>query len=189
MASSVEKWVGLGSAMAGFGLLWSRLPERVHNEARNIITSWSPMLAAYLNPYEQIIIPQYTDNEQFRPNELFDLATAYLNRACMIAGHKLNAEIGSNGQDNTLTVFRLAGNQEVVDSFGNTRMWWNLSVDEHREHRLKLVLVFHTRHRQLVQSSLSRDDTEGDGRRHQVEDRPSEYTILDFSTWYQSLRD
>uniref|UniRef100_A0A0E0BSK2 AAA+ ATPase domain-containing protein n=1 Tax=Oryza glumipatula TaxID=40148 RepID=A0A0E0BSK2_9ORYZ len=144
--------------MAGFGLLWSRLPERVHNETRNIITSWSPMLAAYLNPYEQITISQYTDDEQFRRNELFDLATAYLNSTCMKAGHKLKAEIGSNGQDqdqdNTLTLFHLAENQEVVDSFQGARMWWNLSFDEHREH--KLVLVFHKRHRELVQSSYLR---------------------------------
>uniref|UniRef100_A0A0E0BSK3 ATPase AAA-type core domain-containing protein n=1 Tax=Oryza glumipatula TaxID=40148 RepID=A0A0E0BSK3_9ORYZ len=46
--------------------------------------------------------------------------------------------------DNNLTVFRLAENLEVVDSFHGARMWWNLSFDEHQEH--KLVLVFHKRH-------------------------------------------
>uniref|UniRef100_A0A0E0BSK8 Uncharacterized protein n=1 Tax=Oryza glumipatula TaxID=40148 RepID=A0A0E0BSK8_9ORYZ len=73
MASSVEKWVGFGSAVAGFALLWSRLPNRVHDEARHIITSLFPMVLAYFNPYEQITISKYSDDEQFRRNKLFEL--------------------------------------------------------------------------------------------------------------------
>jgi len=164
MALSVEKWVGFGSAMAGFGLLWSRMPEHVHDEARYIISSLVPMVMSYFNPYEQITISEYGE-ERFRRNKFFDVVSTYLRSACLDHASKLKAELGNNSKDDPL--ISLDENQEVVDNFDGARMWWRLcpksaknkggtvislfagDSDEPRCYRL----VFHKRHRKLVVDS------------------------------------
>ena len=164
MALSVEKWVGFGSAMAGFGLLWSRMPEHVHDEARYIISSLVPMVMSYFNPYEQITISEYGE-ERFRRNKFSDVVSTYLRRACLDHASKLKAELGNNSKYDPL--ISLDENQEVVDNFGRARMWWRLcpksaknkggtvislfagDSDEPRCYRL----VFHKRHRKLVVDS------------------------------------
>uniref|UniRef100_A0A0E0BSK9 AAA+ ATPase domain-containing protein n=1 Tax=Oryza glumipatula TaxID=40148 RepID=A0A0E0BSK9_9ORYZ len=150
---------GFGSAMAGFALLWSRLPDRVHDEARHIITSLCPMVVAYFNPYEQITISDYIDDNKTKlaRNKLFDLVAVYLSSKCMEGAHKLNAKLGNNGD----TQFSLDEKQEVVDSFRGTRMWWKLSTASDAIsssygkmiHPRHYMLIFHKRHRQLVQDS------------------------------------
>ncbi|KAF2907773.1 hypothetical protein DAI22_12g124700 [Oryza sativa Japonica Group] len=74
----------------------------------------------------------------------------------MEGAHKLNAKLGDNGD----TQFSLDEKQEVVDSFRGTRMWWKLSKasDDYSLYGRKIqrrnyMLVFHKRHRQLVQDS------------------------------------
>jgi hypothetical protein len=164
MALSVEKWVGFGSAMAGFGLLWSRMPEHFHDEARHIISSLVPMVMSYFNPYEQITISEYGE-ERFRRNKMFDAVSTYLRRACLDHARKLKAELGNIKEDDPL--ISLGENQEVVDNFDGARMWWRLrpksarnrggtvisclpgDTDEPRCYRL----VFHKRHRKLVLDS------------------------------------
>nr|ABA98445.1 ATPase 2, putative, expressed [Oryza sativa Japonica Group] len=141
MAFSVEKWVGFGSAMAGVGLLWSRMPEHVHEEARYIISSLVPMAMSYFNPYEQITVSEYIATEH-----------AVRRHLCLPEKRVLGC---------------LEENQEVADSFEGARMWWRLfpktskkrggtiisflpgDSDEPRS----LRLVFHKRHRQLVLNS------------------------------------
>ncbi|CAO2147518.1 unnamed protein product [Urochloa humidicola] len=166
MALSVEKWVGFGSAMAGFGLLWSRMPEHVHDEARHIISSLVPMLISYLNPYEQISISKYGE-ERFRRNKMFDAVSTYLRSTCLDVASKLKAEVGNKSKDNP--VISLDENQEVVDNFEGVRMWWKLcpkstkrkggavislvtGADPDEEPRC-YRLVFHKRHRKLVLDS------------------------------------
>ncbi|XP_039777131.1 AAA-ATPase At3g28580-like isoform X2 [Panicum virgatum] len=165
MALSVEKWVGFGSAMAGFGLLWSRMPEHVHDEARYIISSLVPMVMSYFNPYEQITISEY-GQERIGRNKLFDAVSTYLRRACLDHASKLKAELRNNSKyDDPL--ISLDENQEVVDNFEGVRMWWRLcpksaknkggtvislftgDSDEPRCYRL----VFLKRHRTLVVDS------------------------------------
>jgi hypothetical protein len=162
--ASVETWVGFGSAMAGVGLLWSRMPEHFHEEARYIISSLVPMAMSYFNPYEQITVSEYGE-ERFRRNKMFDAVSTYLSRVCAGGACKLKAELCNNTKDDP--VVTLDENQEVVDSFDGARMWWRLcpkasknkgainvsyypgETDEPRCFRL----VFHKRHRQLVLSS------------------------------------
>ncbi|BAT17100.1 Os12g0472300 [Oryza sativa Japonica Group] len=162
--ASVETWVGFGSAMAGVGLLWSRMPEHVHEEARYIISSLVPMAMSYFNPYEQITVSEYGE-ERFRRNKMFGAVSTYLSRVCAGGACKLKAELCNNTKDDP--VVTLDENQEVVDSFDGARMWWRLcpkasknkgaitvsyypgETDEPRCFRL----VFHKRHRQLVLSS------------------------------------
>ncbi|KAL6846985.1 hypothetical protein ACP4OV_022838 [Aristida adscensionis] len=164
MALSVEKWVGFGSAMAGFGLLWSRMPEHFHDEARHIISSLVPMVMSYFNPYEQITISEYVEG-RFRQNKMFDAVSTYLRSKCLDDARKLKAELGNISNDDP--VLSLDENQEVVDNFGGARMWWRLrpksaknlggtiisflpgDSDEPRCFRL----VFHKRHRKLVVDS------------------------------------
>uniref|UniRef100_A0A0D9XZ70 AAA+ ATPase domain-containing protein n=1 Tax=Leersia perrieri TaxID=77586 RepID=A0A0D9XZ70_9ORYZ len=171
MAPSMEKWVGFGSAMAGFALLWSKLiPDHVQEEATNIMSSWSPMVAAYFNPYEQITIAEYSDDEQFRRNKLFDLVSAYLSSRCMGGARKLNAVLAGDGVG---TQFGLDDNQEVVDRCHGTRVWWNLCKASKNSNSSTVInvyppeegeaetrhyrLVFHKRHRKLVQDSYLPD--------------------------------
>ncbi|CAO2140787.1 unnamed protein product [Urochloa humidicola] len=166
MALSVEKWVGFGSAMAGFGLLWSRMPEHVHDEARHISSSLVPMLISYFNPYEQISISEYGE-ERFRRNKMFDAVSTYLRSTCLDVASKLKAELGNKSKDGP--VISLDENQEVVDNFEGARMWWKLcpkstkkkggavvslvtGVDPDEEPRC-YRLVFHKRHRKLVLDS------------------------------------
>ncbi|EEC69251.1 hypothetical protein OsI_38277 [Oryza sativa Indica Group] len=159
--ATLETWVGFGSAMAGVGLLWSRMPEHVHEEARYIISSVVPMVMSYFNPYEQITVSEYGE-ERFRRNKMFDAVSTYLRSACLGSATKLKAELGNNIGDDPLVI--LDENQEVVDCLDGARMWWRLypkaskntgstiismfpgDTDEPRCYRL----VFHKRHRQLV---------------------------------------
>uniref|UniRef100_A0A0E0MM96 AAA+ ATPase domain-containing protein n=1 Tax=Oryza punctata TaxID=4537 RepID=A0A0E0MM96_ORYPU len=148
--------------MAGIGLLWSRMPEHVHDEARYIISSLVPMAMSYFNPYEQITVSEYGE-ERFRRNKMFVAVSTYLSRVCAGGASKLKAEL--NIKDDP--VVTLDENQEVVDTFGGARMWWRLcpkasknkgaitvsyypgEADEPRCFRL----VFHKRHRHLVLNS------------------------------------
>ncbi|CAL4995685.1 unnamed protein product [Urochloa decumbens] len=166
MALSVEKWVGFGSAMAGFGLLWSRMPEHVHDEARHIISSLVPMLMSCFNPYEQISISEYGE-ERFRRNKMFDAVSTYLRSTCLDVASNLKAELGDKSKDDPL--ISLDEDQEVVDNFDGARMWWRLCPksakkkgatiisllpgDSDDEHPRCYRLVFHKRHRKLVLDS------------------------------------
>ncbi|CAD6256332.1 unnamed protein product [Miscanthus lutarioriparius] len=151
--------------MAGFGLLWSRMPQHVHDEARHIISSLVPMVMSYFNPYEQITISEYGE-ERFEWNKMFFAVSTYLRMVCLDHASKLKAELGNNSKDDPL--ISLDKNQEVVDNFDGARMWWRLcpksaknrgptvisllpgdSDDEPRCYRL----VFHKRHRKLVLDS------------------------------------
>ncbi|CAL4995722.1 unnamed protein product [Urochloa decumbens] len=164
MALSVDKWVGFGSAMAGFGLLWSRMPEHVHDEARYIISSLVPMLMSYFNPYQQISISEL-DAERFRRNKLFDAVSIYLRSTCLDVASKLKAELGNKKDD---LLISLDDNQGVVDNFDGARMWWRLCPKSSKKRGGTIIsllpgdsdeqprcyrLVFHKRHRKLVLDS------------------------------------
>ncbi|KAF8662480.1 hypothetical protein HU200_056069 [Digitaria exilis] len=166
MALSVEKWVGFGSAMAGFGLLWSRMPEHVHDEARYIISSLVPMLISYFNPYEQISIFEYGE-ERFRRNKMFDAVSTYLRSTCLDAASKLKAELGNRSRDDD-PLISLDENQEVVDNFDGARIWWRLIPKSAKQRGPTVIsflpgdsneqprcyrLAFHKRHRKLVLDS------------------------------------
>ncbi|CAL4896996.1 unnamed protein product [Urochloa decumbens] len=165
MALSVEKWVGFGSAMAGFGLLWSRMPEHVHDEARHIIGSLVPMLMSCFNPYEQISISEYGE-ERFRRNKMFDAVSTYLRSTCLDVASNLKAELGDKSRNDLL--ISLDEDQEVVDNFDGARMWWRLYPKSAKKRGATVItlvpgdsdeqprcyrLVFHKRHRKLVLDS------------------------------------
>ncbi|KAF0889132.1 hypothetical protein E2562_022410 [Oryza meyeriana var. granulata] len=167
MVPSVENWAAFGSAIGCFALLWSSLPEHALRDARDLITSWSPVLASYFNPYEKITISEYSDDEKFRKNKLFDVVATYLRSKCMEGTGKLKAELSNEDEDTHLS---LDEHQEVVDnSFHGYRMRWYLGKtskysnanivignDEDTETR-HYRLVFHKRHRPFVLNSYLPD--------------------------------
>lgn len=162
--ATLETWVGFGSAMAGVGLLWSRMPEHVHEESRYIISSLVPMVMSYFNPYEQIRISKYGE-ERFQQNKMFDAVSTYLSSECAGGASKLKANLSNNRKDKPLIT--LDENQEVADTFEGARMWWRLYPKAPRTRGGVIVslhprdtdeppcfrLVFHKRHRQLVLNS------------------------------------
>ncbi|KAM0846022.1 hypothetical protein ACQ4PT_055956 [Festuca glaucescens] len=106
MATTVDKWVGVGTAMTVFTLLCSRMPDRIHDEVRHFITKWTPLVAAYFNPYVHLTISEQSD-EQFRRNELFDDISAYLTDKCAHGARRLKAEL----------VFHKRHRQVVLDTY------------------------------------------------------------------------
>uniref|UniRef100_A0A0E0MMF5 AAA+ ATPase domain-containing protein n=1 Tax=Oryza punctata TaxID=4537 RepID=A0A0E0MMF5_ORYPU len=201
--ASVEKWVGFGSAMAGVGLLWSRMPEHVHEEARYIISSLVPMVMSYFNPYEQITISEHGE-ERYRRNKMFDAVSTYLSSVCAGGASKLKAELRNNRKDEPLIT--LDENQEVADTFEGARMWWRLYPKASRNKGVVTVslmpgdadeprcfrLVFHRRHRHLVLNSYLpsvvrhwRELTEKNRQRrlftNHTKDRKSEWTHVPYN--------
>ncbi|CAN6339537.1 unnamed protein product [Urochloa humidicola] len=151
--------------MAGFGLLWSRMPEHFHDEARHIIGSLVPMVMSYFNPYEQISISEYGE-ERFRRNKMFDAVSTYLRSTCLDVASNLKAELGDKSKDGPL--ISLDEDQEVIDNFDGARMWWRLCPKSAKkrggtvisllpgdsdDHPRCYRLVFHKRHRKLVLDS------------------------------------
>lgn len=119
----MDKWVGVGTAMTVFTLLCSRMPDRIHGEARQFITKWAPVIAAYFNPYIQLSISEQS-NEHFRRNELFDHISAYLTDACSHDARKLKIALGKDGKIPEIT---LDDNVKVTDDHEGARIWWYAS--------------------------------------------------------------
>ncbi|VAH98851.1 unnamed protein product [Triticum turgidum subsp. durum] len=156
----MDKWVGVGTAMTVFTLLCSRMPDRIHGEARHFITKWAPIIAAYFNPYIQLSISEQSD-EQFRRNELFDHISAYLTDACARDARKLKMALGKDGKIPEIT---LDDNVKVTDDYEGARIWWyasnkgpsyrsrgpvfNLFPTESEPRVFRAV--FHKRHRDVV---------------------------------------
>ncbi|KAM0846021.1 hypothetical protein ACQ4PT_055956 [Festuca glaucescens] len=120
MATTVDKWVGVGTAMTVFTLLCSRMPDRIHDEVRHFITKWTPLVAAYFNPYVHLTISEQSD-EQFRRNELFDDISAYLTDKCAHGARRLKAELGNDG---VLPEITLDDEVQVTDDSDGARIWW-----------------------------------------------------------------
>ncbi|CAD6256330.1 unnamed protein product [Miscanthus lutarioriparius] len=164
MAFSVEKWVGFGSAMAGFGLLWSRMHKHVHDEARHIISSLVPMVMSYFNPYEQITISEYGE-ERFEWNKMFFAVSTYREWCAWIMQASSRPSSATTARMTRLSVWTrtkrsstISMSPHVVEAVPQIRQ-------EQGAHRHQLVardsddeprcyrLVFHKRHRKLVLDS------------------------------------
>jgi hypothetical protein len=160
MGTTVDKWVGVGTAMTFFTLLCSQMPDRIHDEVRHFITKWTPLVAAYFNPYVNLTISEQSD-EQFRRNELFDDISAYLTDKCAHGARRLKAELGNDG---VLPEVTLDDEVQVTDDSDGARIWWYATnkgpsyrspspvfsfFAADTEPRL-FRAVFHKRHRQFV---------------------------------------
>ena len=152
----VDKWTGLGSALASFLFLWSMVQRHVPVTLSHRVATWANKLASYLNPYLEITISEY-GAERFRRSDLFLAAEAYLSDACALRARKLKAEIGRDSSNLQVSV---GDNDEVTDDFQGATVWWYVAKKVPRSNVINLYgnqdeprfyrVVFHRRHRDLV---------------------------------------
>ncbi|XP_044949506.1 AAA-ATPase At3g28580-like isoform X1 [Hordeum vulgare subsp. vulgare] len=159
VAMMVERWAGLGSAVATVLFLWSVVQKYVPPTFRLYLTVWAAKLAACFNPYLQITISEY-GAERFQRSEFFLAVEAYLSDACARRARKLKAELGKDSKNLQVTV---DDHEEVTDDFSGTTIWWYASKKQSKANVISLYpgqderrfyrVVFHRRNRDLVVDS------------------------------------
>ncbi|XP_066354141.1 AAA-ATPase At3g28580-like [Miscanthus floridulus] len=152
----VDKWTGLGSALASFLFLWSMVQSHVPVTLSHRVATWANKLASYFNPYLEITISEY-GAERFRRSDFFLAAEAYLSDACAPRARKLKADLGRDSSNLQVSV---GDNDEVTDAFQGATVWWYVAKKVPRPNVISLYgnqdeprtyrVVFHRRHRDLV---------------------------------------
>ncbi|CAD6266573.1 unnamed protein product [Miscanthus lutarioriparius] len=152
----VDKWTGLGSALASFLFLWSMVQRHVPVTLSHRVATWANKLASYFNPYLEITISEY-GAERFRRSDFFLAAEAYLSDACAPRARKLKAELGRDSSNLQVSV---GDNDEVTDAYQGATVWWYVAKKVPRSNVISLYgnqddprtyrVVFHRRHRDLV---------------------------------------
>ncbi|NP_001169714.1 AAA-ATPase ASD, mitochondrial-like precursor [Zea mays] len=152
----MDKWTGLGSALASMLFLWSMVQNHLPAAFGYRLSTWGNKLASLFSPYLEITISEY-GAERFRRSDFFLAAEAYLSDACSRRARKLRADLGKDSKNLQVSV---DDNDEVTDAFSGATIWWYASKqlarsqvisfypgeDERRFYRV----VFHRRHRDLV---------------------------------------
>ncbi|NP_001148126.2 ATPase 3 [Zea mays] len=152
----VDRWAGLGSALASFLFLWSMVQRHVPVTISHRVATWANKLVSYFNPYVEITISEY-GAERFRRSDFFLAAEAYLSDACAPRARKLKAELGRDSSNLQVSV---GDNDEVTDAFQGATVWWYVVKKVPRSNVISLYanqddprtyrVVFHRRHRDLV---------------------------------------
>jgi ABC-type cobalamin/Fe3+-siderophores transport system ATPase subunit len=152
----VDKWTGLGSALASFLFLWSMVQRHVPVTLSHHVATWANKLASYFNPYLEITISEY-GAERFRRSDFFLAAEAYLSDACAPRARRLKAELGRDSSNLQVSV---GDNDEVTDTYQGATVWWYVHKKVPRSNVISLYgnqdeprtyrVVFHRRHRDLV---------------------------------------
>nr|CAB3462756.1 unnamed protein product [Digitaria exilis] len=155
----VDRWTGLGSALASFLFLWSMVQRHLPVTLTHRVATWATKLASYLNPYLEITVSEY-GGERFRRSELFLAAEAYLSDACGRRARRLRADLVKDSKNLQVSV---DDNDEVTDVFDGVTVWWYavkrvarsnvISLYPGEDERRFYRLVFHARHRDLVVGS------------------------------------
>ena len=132
----VDKWTGLGSALASFLFLWSMVQRHVPVTLSHRVATWANKLASYFNPYLEITISEY-GAERFRRSDFFLAAEAYLSDACAPRARKLKVELGRDSSNLQVSV---GDNDEVPDKstiagYPSLTVEHLLSTDFLRPHR------------------------------------------------------
>ncbi|VAI80965.1 unnamed protein product [Triticum turgidum subsp. durum] len=158
-AALVERWAGLGSAVATVIFLWSVVQNYVPPTFRLYLTTWATKLAACFNPYLQITISEY-GAERFQRSDFFLAVEAYLSDACACRARKLKAELGKDSKNLLVSV---DDHEEVTDDFSGITIWWYASKRQSKANVISLYpggdekrfyrVVFHRQHRDLVVDS------------------------------------
>nr|CAB3491604.1 unnamed protein product [Digitaria exilis] len=152
----MDRWAGLGSAVASFFFLWSVVQNHLPASLTHRLSSWANTLTSYLSPYLEITISEH-GADRFQRSEFFLAAEAYLSDACARRARKLKAELGKGSKSLQVSV---GDDDHVTDTFSGADLWWHASKKIPRsqvmswypgmeESRL-YKLVFHRRHRDLV---------------------------------------
>jgi len=152
----MDKWTGLGSALASFFFLWSMVQNHIPVAFRYRLSTWGSKLVSFFSPYLELTINEY-GAEVFHRSDFYLAVEAYLSDACARRARKLRAELGKNSKNLQVSV---DDNDEVTDVFAGATIWWYackqmagsqvISWYPGEEVRRFYRVVFHRRHRDLV---------------------------------------
>lgn len=173
MPGMVERFAGLGSALAGVMFVWSMLspflPRQLFDYyVGRFVKRYARRVVGFMDPYLTVTISEY-DGDRMKRGEVFDQAKAYLSHRCARRARALRAE---RARDSDRFVLSMGDNEEVSDEFRGATVWWHsvsssagrragyydqppwyrggaVVEDAGRAYRL----VFHERHRELVVDS------------------------------------
>ncbi|KAG2631103.1 hypothetical protein PVAP13_3KG573100 [Panicum virgatum] len=159
MMAGMDKWTGLGSALASFLFLWSMVQSHLPVAFRHRLSTWATKLASLFSPYLHVTISEY-GAERFSRSDLFLAVEAYLSDACTRRARRLKAELGKDSKNLQVSV---DDNDEVTDTFRGATIWWYaarklqrsqvISFYPGQDERRFYQVVFHRRHRDLVVGS------------------------------------
>ncbi|CAD6267434.1 unnamed protein product [Miscanthus lutarioriparius] len=135
----MDKWTGLGSALASFFFLWSVVQNHIPVAFRYRLSTWGNKLVSFFSPYLEITINEY-GAEGFHRSDFYLAVEAYLSDACARRARKLRAELGKNSKNLQVSV---DDNDEFA---GSQVISWYPGEEVRRFYRV----VFHRRHRDLV---------------------------------------
>jgi len=157
--AGMDKWTGLGSALASFLFLWSVVQSHLPVAFRHRLSTWANKLASLFNPYLHVTISEY-GAKRFSRSDLFLAVEAYLSDACARHARRLKAELGKDSKNLQVSV---DDNDEVTDTFNGVTIWWYaakklqtsqvISFYPGQDERRFYQVVFHRRHRDLVVGS------------------------------------
>ncbi|CAD6269508.1 unnamed protein product [Miscanthus lutarioriparius] len=152
----MDKWTGLGSALASFFFLWSVVQNHIPVAFRYRLSTWGNKLVSFFSPYLEITINEY-GAEGFHRSDFYLAVEGYLSDACARRARKLRAELGKNSKKLQVSV---DDNDEVTDAFAGATIWWYackqfagsqvISFYPGEEERRFYRVIFHQRHRDLV---------------------------------------
>uniref|UniRef100_A0A0E0E8C8 AAA+ ATPase domain-containing protein n=1 Tax=Oryza meridionalis TaxID=40149 RepID=A0A0E0E8C8_9ORYZ len=174
-AGVVERFAGMGSALAGVMFVWSMLspllPRQLFEHfVGRFLRRHARRLAGLVDPYLTVTISEHC-GERMKLGDVYEQAKAYLSHQCARRARSLRAERaardGGGGGDRFLLT--MGDGEEVYDVFQGATVWWNsvssgggrryespwfggggvVYDDDRRAYRL----LFHRRHRDLVVDS------------------------------------
>ncbi|KAJ3679945.1 hypothetical protein LUZ60_016223 [Juncus effusus] len=153
----VERWVGLGTALASFMFLWAVVHHFIPFQVQYYLTSLVHKLISFFNPYIDITIEEYSSESSSR-SKGYAAAEAYLSGSCSQRARHLKAELAKDTSRFLVTIDNQA---DVTDEFRGAKIWWSsherlpftrtISWHPCQEVRRWYCLTFHRRQRKLVE--------------------------------------
>nr|AIZ68136.1 ATP binding protein [Ornithogalum saundersiae] len=153
----MEKWAGLGSALASLMFLYSVLSKYFPFHLEGYLTKYTRRLFKAVYPYIQITIPEYS-GERMKRSEAYTAIEAYLSSSCSQSANKLKVDFGKDSEN---IVVSMDDHEEVTDEFQGIKLWWTSRSTSSRapnmnpfypapEERRSYRLTFHKSQRDLI---------------------------------------
>ncbi|CAL9153552.1 unnamed protein product, partial [Musa hybrid cultivar] len=152
-----DQWASLGSLAASIMFLWAVVGRYVPlHHLEHSITKHSRRLFAFVYPYVQVTIPEFS-GERMKRSDAYTYIEAYLSNSCSQNASRLKAELGKDSGSLTLSMDE---HEEVTDEFEGAKLWWasvsrsppsqSISWYPPPDSRRYYRLTFHRRHRDSV---------------------------------------
>ncbi|KAF8010653.1 hypothetical protein BT93_J1337 [Corymbia citriodora subsp. variegata] len=159
MATVLEMWSNLGSAMAGLMFAWAMFKQYFPPQLRRHIEAYVHKAVGYVYPFIHIKFPEFA-GERLERCEAYSAIQNYLSASSTAKAKRLKAE---SVKDSQSLVLSMDDNEEVVDEFEGVKLRWSscLIVSEKSpfsfynssNHRRFYSLTFHRSHRDLITGS------------------------------------